>query len=90
MVGESNRLSRVYTEKLRGTSMRCIAIINTHEELGLPKTLGKKKLKECGMRMKQIDDYVIVCTVGHRLVTQKWENKSFQDFFSNNKGRSKV
>ncbi len=80
--------SQAYIVKSRGTNMYCIAIINTDEEKGLPKSLGKKKLKECGMRMRILDEYTIICSKGHRMVTQKYEDKCFQGFLPKIKGNS--
>lgn len=60
--------------------MICRAIINTEEEIGLPKHLGKKKLKECRRRMNPLDKYTLVCPLGHRKRTQDWNDKSFLQF----------
>lgn len=69
--------------------MLCIAIVNIDDEKGLIKTLGKKKLKECGLLMRVQDEYTLICDAGHIRVMQDWEDKSFQEFFTR-KGKPNV
>lgn len=67
----------------------CLAIINDEE--GLPKTLGKKKLKECRLPLKRMDEYTSICPLGHRKRNTLWEYRSFALFYGVKiKGSSKV
>jgi|WetSurMetagenome_2_1015567.scaffolds.fasta_scaffold1494065_2 hypothetical protein len=67
--------------KLLAIDMICRALINRDEGVGLPKTLGKKKLFECRLPIKQLDEYTMICPAGHRKRTVAWEERSFISFF---------
>ena len=58
--------------------MICRALINREEGVGLPKTLGKKKLFECRLPLKKLDEYTMTCPAGHRRRTIAWEERSFK------------
>jgi len=61
--------------------MLCHALINREEGVGLPKTLGKKRLFECGFKMKPLDIYTLICPAGHKRMTEEWDNRSFSVFY---------
>jgi hypothetical protein len=62
--------------------MLCHALINREEGVGLPKTLGKKRLFECGFKMTKRDKYTLICPAGHKRMTDEWDKRSFAAFYS--------
>lgn len=86
MAGDISQHLRDYIVKFRVIETQenevpiCLAIINDEE--GLPKSLGKKRLRECKRPMRRLDEYTLECPVGHKARTIKWEMRSFAFFYS--------
>ncbi len=74
---EKTTRTRIFSKESYRICMICRALINREEGIGLPKTLGKKKLFECRLPMKKLDEYTLICLAGHKKRTIAWEERSF-------------